>query len=191
MASIIPGKVEMGAKYMENKALFINPAGATEVSFLKNIPVPLVEASLPGNGEVPVIATPYGDVAISICYDADFPHLIRQASAKGADILLLPSGDWKEISQYHGLMASVRAIENGLSLVRTASGANSIATTPRGNIISSKSFSNTAVNVMIATVPSAGLKTIYSTAGDSFAFLCIGLCMLILVAAIRKKYQRA
>ncbi len=188
MASILPGKVEMGSRYLENKALLINPAGEVEVTFLKNIPVPLVEASLPGNGEVPVIATPYGNIAISICYDADFPRLIRQASSREADILLLPSGDWQEISPYHGLMASVRAIENGFSLVRTASGATSIATDPRGNIISTQKFHSSRPNVMVAHVAVAGVKTIYRAVGDSFALACIGMAGFLLAAAfVRKK----
>ena len=189
VAAIIPGKVEMGTKYLENKAIFINPSGEAENTFLKNTPVPLVEASIAGDGEVPVIATPYGRIAISICYDADFPGLIRQAAAKEADILLLPSGDWREISPYHGMMASVRAIENGLALVRPVSGANSIATDGYGRIVSSKNFDADQINVLIAQVPQSDIKTIYATVGNLLAWLSIGLAVFLSAFAFYRKIQ--
>jgi apolipoprotein N-acyltransferase len=191
MASLLPGKVEMGSKYIENKIIAINPEGKIEATFFKNKPVPVVEGSIPGDGEIPVINTPFGKVAISICYDADFPSLMRKASMKNADIMILPSGDWKEVSPFHARMAMLRAIENGFSLFRMASGATSIATDQHGRILSSTDFYTKGERIMIAHVPTQRKTTLYSKIGDAFAWGCIFLVVSIggyaLVNAYRTK----
>jgi apolipoprotein N-acyltransferase len=152
----------------------INEAGEIENIFFKNKPVPVVEGSIPGDGEVPVIETAYTRIGISICYDADFPSLLRKAGKQHADIVFLPSGDWKEITPYHADMARVRAIENGFSLVRPVSGATTIACDFKGRIISKKDFYDHGERIMVASVPTRGIVTIYSFIGDSLAYLCVG-----------------
>lgn len=179
MASFLPVKVELGAKFMENKALLIDPNGNVVETFFKNKPVPMVEGSVPGDGIVPVKKTHYGNVATSICYDADFPQLMLQAGKKHADILLLPSGDWREISPYHGNMARFRAVENGMSVVRSVSGAQSTAFDCYGRLISSRSFFDDGEKVMITHVPSRGVRTVYAMIGDSLIVIC-GLVLIAL-----------
>jgi apolipoprotein N-acyltransferase len=187
VASIIPGKVEIGKKFIENKALLFDPSGKVLNVFFKNRPVPLVEPSVAGDGTVPVIATPYGNLAISICYDADFPFLMRQAGEKDADILLIPSGDWREVSPYHGQMASVRAIENGASLLRPVSGARSIATDFSGNVIGGRDYEASGDKVIVAYLPVKGVNTLYTIIGDSFAWLCIIALIVLATMTVLKK----
>jgi apolipoprotein N-acyltransferase len=173
MASIIPGEVTMGSKYMENKALFIGPDGQVLTTFFKNKPVPLVEPSIRGDGKIPVIETEFGRIAISICYDADFPALMRQAGQQRADILLLPSGDWKEIDPYHAYMAKVRAIENGFSLLRPVSNATSITSDYLGVVTAASRFNATKENVLIGHLPIKGIPTLYAKWGDWLAWVCL------------------
>jgi predicted amidohydrolase len=45
----------------------------------------------PGNLGMPVFHMPFGRVACAICYDIWFPEVFRMASAKGADILCVPT----------------------------------------------------------------------------------------------------
>lgn len=191
LASLLPGKVEMGSKYMENKVMLINPSGEIENIFFKNKPVPVVEGSIPGDGEIPVVKTPFGNIAISICYDADFPSLMRKAGKKESDILILPSGDWKEVSPFHAHMATFRAIENGFSLFRMVSGATSMAADQQGRIISSIDFYTSGERVMIAYLPTERKRTLYSVIGDSFAWACALFLILniayVMKGAFRKK----
>jgi len=190
MASITPGKVEMGKKFMENKAILFSPSGTVLNIFFKNRPVPVVEPSVAGNGNVPVIETLFGKLATSICYDADFPQLMKQLGEKQADILLLPSGDWKEISPYHANMATVRAIENGVSLLRTVSGAQSIATDYHGRIIGSRNYYDEGDKVLVAYLPTKGIRTVYTLIGDTFAWLCTGGLVVLMLISLkdRKKH---
>ena len=191
VASIIAGKIEFGKKFIENKAILFDPEGNIVNVFFKNRPVPLVEPSIPGDGEIPVISTNYGKLAVSICYDADFPQLMGQVGRKGADILLLPSGDWKEVSPYHAQMAIVRAIENGTSLLRPVSGAVSIACDYHGNIAAQRSYFDSGERVVVAFLPIEGIRTLYSIVGDGFAWICISGFAGLLTSVISKYYKRS
>jgi apolipoprotein N-acyltransferase len=172
IGSFIPGKVEFGSKYIENKSLLIDPQGQVLNTFFKNKPVPIVEGSIAGDGVVPLTTTEHGRIATSICYDADYPTLMRQAGKNKADILVLPSGDWKEISPYHANMSRMRAVENGFSMLRTVSGATSIACDYYGRVISSSNFFDDGDKVLISYLPTSGIITVYSEIGDVFAWAC-------------------
>jgi apolipoprotein N-acyltransferase len=191
VAAILPGKVEFGKKFIENKALLITAKGELVNVFLKNKPVPVVEPSVPGNGKVPVIETSLGKLATSICYDADFPQLMRQAAQQNADILVLPSGDWKEIAPYHAQMAIVRAIENGFSLVRPVSHATSIVCDPYGRILGMKKYDDDGAKVLVSFVPVKRVKTIYSIVGDVVVYVCvIGLIGFIVQVVAKRKQPK-
>lgn len=189
LASLLKGKVELGTKYIENKIVFINPKGDVESIFFKNKPVPVVEGSVPGDGQIPVIETDFGRVALSICYDADFPSLMRKASSKGADIMILPSGDWREISPYHAQMATMRAVENGFSLFRMVSGATSVATDFNGRILSKTDFYTPGERIMTTYLPVRGRATVYSAAGDVLPWLCSGFLVVVALLTFSKKIE--
>jgi hypothetical protein len=72
----------------------------------------------PGDAAVATVDTPYGKLANLICFDADFPGLPRQSGGQGVDMMLVPSNDWREFGAVHTQKATLRAIENGYSLVR-------------------------------------------------------------------------
>lgn len=190
VASMHPGKIEFGKKFVENKTIFFGPDGKILNIFFKNKPVPMVEPSVAGDGNVPVVPTPYGNVGISICYDADFPALMQQLSEKNADILLLPSGDWKEVSPYHAQMAAVRGMENGVSLLRPVSFAQSIATDGDGRIIGLRNYYDQGEKVLVAYLPVNRTRTLYSMIGDSFAWLNLGGLFVFVIVAITSTMKR-
>ena len=191
LAALHPGKVEFGKKFVENKTIFFGPDGEILNVFFKNKPVPMVEPSVAGDGKVPVIPTPYGNVAISICYDADFPTLMRQLSDQRADILLLPAGDWREVSPYHAQMATVRSIENGVSLLRPVSFAQSIATDRNGRIVAMRNYYDKGQKVLVAHIPVNRVRTVYAVVGDSFAWLTVvGILYFIIVAIVQRLKPR-
>jgi apolipoprotein N-acyltransferase len=103
----------------QDESVLIDPSGKIVWIYQKAHPVPGEEdlRLVPGNGQIPVVATPYGRLATAICFDRDFPDIIRRAGQANADILLVPGGDWREIDPYHTQMATFEAIEAGSSLV--------------------------------------------------------------------------
>jgi len=60
-----------------------------------------------------VVASPFGGLGLSICYDVRFPELYRQLRVAGADILLVPAAFTYVTGQAHWLaLLRARAIEN-------------------------------------------------------------------------------
>ncbi len=173
LAVILPGKITDTRKFLENKTVLIGPGGKVLNTYFKNMPVPGVEPAVPGDGCIPVIATPYGNFSPAICYDADFPQLLRQTGQQGTDILLLPSGDWKAIAPFHSYVAIFRGIENGLSVVRQVNHGESLAANPYGNILASVSFFGSTDKTLVAYVPTKRVPTLYNVIGDAFAYACI------------------
>ncbi|MBI4215453.1 MAG: hypothetical protein HY602_01895 [Parcubacteria group bacterium] len=176
-------------KKMENKIILITPSGEIAWKYLKAIPVPGAENALmvKGDGVIHDLETPYGKIAAAICFDLDFPNHIRQAGQKNIGLMFAPSGDWKEISPYHTYMASVRAIENGFSLVRPTRGGLSAAFDYRGKLLAQMDHFTTQDRILFAHIPTQGVKTLYSRLGDWFAWLSlIGLGGLVLFAVRRR-----
>ncbi|MBU3065150.1 hypothetical protein KO481_26925 [Nocardia sp. NEAU-G5] len=168
--------------YGRDETHLIAPDGTVMWTYQKSHPIPGLETYTPGNGKVPVVNTPYGRIANVICYDADFPAMMHT----DADIMLVPGGDWPQFGRLHTQMSSLRAIENGYSLVRQDFNGWSAAYDYHGQPISTQ---NTTVDhgPWIVDVPTRGTTTIYRLTGDVFAWLCLaGSLVLICIATIRR-----
>jgi apolipoprotein N-acyltransferase len=127
-----------------------------------------------------------------ICYDNDFPDLIRQVGQSGVDILLLPYKDWASIKVQHAQMAALRAIENGVSLVRPTLSGLSTAVDPQGRTLAQVDSYATDAPTLVAMVPTQGMPTLYARIGDTFAYLCIaGLLWLIILAFLQRSTHKA
>lgn len=160
---------------LENKIVLIQSDGTPAWEFLKAHPVPGGEAaiSIRGDGKLRALDTPYGRLSSAICFDADFPQLLRQAGRLGTDLLLDPSNDWKAIDPWHTRMASFRAIEEGFNLVRHTSQGLSAAFDYQGRQLASMDHYLTTDRVLVAQVPTQGTRTLYALLGDWFAWICL------------------
>ena len=174
------------SRSMFDEIILLDPSGSVVWRYQKAHPVP-GEPFPPGDGKVPTVQTPYGRLSNVICFDADFPGTIRQAGQAGADVLLVPGNDWREIDPLHTQMASFRAIENGFSLVRQVSHGLAMTVDYEGHVLAASDFFTSDPQVMVAYVPMQGVHTIYATIGDLFAWLSIaGLVVLIGFAIARR-----
>lgn len=171
------GTLEPGAERpVDNKAVLLNPSGVVAFSYTKITAVPGPEAhmNVRGKGLLPVADTPYGRIASAICFDLDFPQIIRQVGRSRADLLLVPASDWQAITYLHQIMAEFRAVENGVAMFRITRWGGSGAIDPYGRRLASMDDFTTHNNVMVAQVPSsAGIRTVYACVGDLFAWLCV------------------
>ncbi|MEV5499861.1 nitrilase-related carbon-nitrogen hydrolase [Nonomuraea fuscirosea] len=172
------------APYLRNKTIMVTPDGRVAWDYDKTHPTPM-EALTPGSGRVPVIATTYGDLAGAICYDADFPALMRQAAGR-AGLMIVPSRDWQGMGEAHAQRAVFRAVENGYTLLRPADEGLSEAVDPHGRVLATAdSFATDQVS-MVAYLRAQVVRTVYGTVGDLFSWLCLtGLAVVIVVSAIR------
>lgn len=163
------------ARALENKAVLVDPTGEIAFSYVKTHPVPGIEAmaSARGDGRPPTRDTEYGRLATVVCYDMDFPPLLRRVGRARADILLVPASDGKAIVQLHHVQAVFRAVENGVCMLRSARWGLSSAVDPLGRTLATMDDSLAAQKAMVAQLPIAGVATIYSRIGDLFAWLCV------------------
>jgi apolipoprotein N-acyltransferase len=128
-----------------------------------------------------------------ICYDADFPIIVKQAGRKDANILFVPSGDPNvAVAQLHAHQAIFRAIENGVSLVRQDTNRGlSIATDPYGRVLATMDTHTTSERVMVVQVPTKRVFTVYSVIGDMFGWLSVVGFVAIMVWVIARGRKRA
>lgn len=148
----------------ENRLLIADPQGAIVLDHVK-FGGNEFEGSLRGDGVLQTVETPYGLLSGVICWDTDFPVVLRQAGRLGVDILLSPANDWQEISPQHGQMTAFRAVENGMTVVRQANHGLSLVTDPLGRTLAAADhFAGQRSTVSFA--PISGVVTIYSLIGD-------------------------
>ena len=163
------------ARALENKAVLIDPAGEVAFSYVKTHPVPGIEAmvSVRGDGRPPTQDTEYGRLSTVVCYDMDFPPLLRKVGRARSDVLLVPASDNKNIVHLHHVQAVFRAVENGVSMLHAARWGLSSAVDPLGRTLATMDDALATQKVMVAQIPTAGVATIYSRIGDLFAWLCV------------------
>jgi apolipoprotein N-acyltransferase len=159
----------------------IEPDGHVAWEYNKARPVPGAEAAMQirGDGRLRSLDTPYGRLSSVICFDADFPGLLAQAGALRADIVLDPSNDWRAIDPWHTQMASFRALEQGVNLVRQTSQGLSAAFDYQGRRLSSMDHYHTADYVLVSEVPTRGVHTVYSRLRDWLAWVCAAVFLML------------
>ncbi len=185
LAVMPPGYPRQAA--CKNKVVLLSPEGKALLTYLKARPVP-GEPCLKGSGRLQATDTDLARLGSAICYDMDFPGLIRQAGRNGTDLMLVPSSDWREITTLHKRMAAFRAVENGFNLLRAANKGLSAGVDYRGATLATHDYWRDAeVSFMMAALPRRGTRTIYARIGDLPAWLAIlGFLLLSGLAVLRK-----
>ncbi len=190
-----PEKVGKEAEFIENKVLTYGPDGSLLNTYYKNIPVMGVEPSFPGDGNIPVIKTPYGNLSPIICYDADHPDLIAQVQNKETDVLVVPTGDWDAISPYHTQMAAVRCIENGVSMIKSTSNGLSAMIDDKGRLLKTLDyFTTTGSRILVHDMKINKTHTFYSVCqplfikGLGYGFL-ICLLYVLFKGIFRRRFK--
>jgi apolipoprotein N-acyltransferase len=188
------GVLNRQAPFLRNQAILLDPQGNIVWTYDKARPVPGLDDLMPGDGRVPTVDTPYGRLATLICFDADFPTLARQGGRHGVDLMLVPSNDWREFGGVHTRKATLRAIENGYSLVRPDSNGLAQTVDYQGRVLATSDYFTSDQQTMIAYVPTKGVRTIYGVVGDVFAWLCLAALALLtgmsVSMALRRKPAR-
>ena len=178
--------------YLRNQSVLVDPNGNVAWTYDKAHPIPGMEMLIPGDGQVPILDTPHGRLATVICFDLDFPALARQAGHKRADIMLVPSNDWRGFGRVHTEKATIRAIENGYSVVRPDTNGLSRAIDYQGRAIASADFFATDRQVVVADLPIGGARTMYAAVGDLFAWACaVALALITALVLLRPRRRPA
>jgi apolipoprotein N-acyltransferase len=152
---------------------------------------PLVEqasAFSPGRDMV-MLPTSHGAVSTAICYEIVFPRLVGESVTRGSQLLTTITNDaWYGHSSapyQHFLQASMRAIEQGRFLARSANTGISGFVDPYGRVLQKTDIFERAI--LVGDVRLLDGRTIYGRIGDLFAYICAALTAVALLFAPRRR----
>jgi apolipoprotein N-acyltransferase len=121
---------------------------------------------------MPALGHQYG---VFICYEAAFPHLVRQFVKRGADVLVNLSNDGYfghlDAREQHLLLVRMRAVENRRFIIRATNDGITAVIDPAGEIRESLPPYKELAAIM--HYGSKTGQTFYSAHGDWFAWLCL------------------
>jgi apolipoprotein N-acyltransferase len=181
-AYVIPLRAE-GPVQFENKYVWVRADGVLDHTYFKHHPAP-GEPALVGTAPLSAVEGTYGRAGGALCYDYDFPSLARRHGALGVDLVALPSSDWRGIDPIHTQMAALRAIEDGVSIVRSTRFGLSAGIDPQGRIRAQRSSFESDERVLVIDLPRHGIRTPYRAIGDvlvyaSAAFMLVALAYIL------------
>ncbi|MDX2159314.1 MAG: apolipoprotein N-acyltransferase [Hyphomicrobiaceae bacterium] len=137
-----------------------------------------------GTSPRPLLAVPglprFGPL---ICYEAIFPGAVIQGSERPAVLLNVTNDGWFGNTigpQQHLHQARVRAVEEGLPLIRSANNGVSAVIDAQGRVVGTLGLD--VVGVLDADLPGAAAAPLYARVGD-LAFVALWLALLLIVAA--------
>ncbi|WP_310555650.1 nitrilase-related carbon-nitrogen hydrolase [Flavobacterium sp.] len=181
---VTPYVINNGTK-SENKTLLLSPNDpiiSTHYKYGGNF----LEGTVEGNKIIKTIKTPYGNLTSIVCWDGDFPSIVKQVGAENTDVLLIPASDWKEVNPLHATIAIFRGIENGCSVVRQTRNGLSFMTDPRGKIMTRMDHFETNSWIMSGQVPNKKMWTLYPIIGDLFGWLSLIGFIFLLIKSVSK-----
>jgi len=118
---------------------------------------------------------------VSAPVDVSYPELLQQAGRNHVDVLFAPTHDILPWAATDAAEARYRAIENGFVLVRATGNGPSLMVDPQGRIVAEQDYFTSQTGIMLASVPTHGVTTVYGRIGDVFAYM--GVLGLLTLAA--------
>ena len=151
---------------------------------------PLVEAvSDFSAGEEPVLLPVGGHlISTAICYEIVYPNLVRQFVLGGSELLTTITNDaWfgRTSAPYqHFAQASMRAIEDGRYLVRSANTGISGIVDPYGRVLDRTTIDEPAV--LVGDARFLRTTTLYTRIGDVVAYASVVVTLALVVLSRRR-----
>ena len=128
-------------------------------------------------------------ISVAICYEVVYPDLVRQFVAGGSELLTTITNDaWfgqTSAPSQHFQQASMRAIENGRYLVRSANTGISGIVDPYGRVVEQTAIFQPAV--LVGEARYLRTSTFYSRHGDILAYASAFATAALVVLARRVK----
>jgi len=174
-----------------NSAIYLSAEGQIAGRYDKRFLVPFGEFIPPMFGWIKKVSSEAGDftpgdkaqtfvagehaIGPFICYEAAFPHLVREVAAAGADVFVNLSNDGyfgrSAARDQHLLLARMRAVENHRWLLRSTNDGITASIDPVGRVWDRFPDWKRAVGRLRFGWEKA--RTPYTRWGDWFAWLCL------------------
>jgi apolipoprotein N-acyltransferase len=162
-----------------NKYRVYLPDGSLADEYVKRHPVP-GDPDTVGQARARAVRFDGVNYSGAICYDYGSPEIARDNARDGGEVALVPASDWRGIDPLHGRMALVNAVAMGLPLVRPVRGATSIVSDAYGRVLGSLRADGAGDGVLVASVPTARVPTLFFRTGDLLPLAGAAFCLLVL-----------
>ena len=143
---------------------------------------------VPGSNYAPARGAE-GGIGIFICYEEIFPQLVRRLAPRRPGLLVNISDDaWygDTSASYQTMeMARLRAVENRLYLLRATNDGITDVIDPYGRVLATLPRHRQAA--LMARFDYEGEETFYAAHGDVFAWLCLGIGVVLAAQAARRR----
>ena len=140
---------------------------------------------VPGNNYT-LFRTPQARFGVVICFEVIFPDLVRHFVLNGAEVMATITNDaWfgKSAAPYqHFAMVVFRAVENRVYFARAANTGISGFISPKGETLEASQLF--VEDALLQTISPSTTRTIYTTYGDIFAWICIFITGIVMILAL-------
>lgn len=194
---VFGGMTSRGDTEYSSAAYVVGPTGQTFGVYEKRNPLPFFKDGKPGTA-YPVFDWYVGDRKIpfgaTICFDLSFERNARILAGNGARVIVVPSvenAEWPRLEQsQHGIVAPLRAVENGVGILRCSAPGPSQIVAPTGRVRHSLASGSAGVIVGFPGYGD-GRRTAYNRYGWLLPYFCqmvtVSWTGWLLREAIRKR----
>ncbi len=184
--SLITAGFKIDGSPDKNIAAVFFPDGKTVLEYQKKYLVEGWERSFGSGSNVLIFDYKNIKIGTAICRDMDYPEWIRKYSS--ADILLVPSWDFRADNWWHSRMAVLRGVDNGFTILRPAKEGDLTVSGPCGQIIKESVFDkNKRDHQLISDIKIVKRDTFYSKTGDWFCIINLIAAFYFAVFAVVKR----
>lgn len=114
-------------------------------------------------------------VGVPICFDTEFTDVTRDLVRRGADVIMVPNSDPQTpnnlFNHLHSAVIPFRAAENGVPIAWSEPTFGSIVVDSLGRVVGRASAMQGSI--AFAEVHPRTRRTLFTVAGDYFAYLCV------------------
>lgn len=175
--------------FFENKMILIDPLGKIILDFEKR------RTQYKASNPLPIVETSIGKISTALSFDIFDSHTFLQWRSQKPDLLIISSNGWNDkwsdMDKLQLEAARARAIEHGITIIKSTEKGISAIIDPRGNILAKMDYNIIKPERSLSIhVPLDKSRSVYLLAGNAFNFLSIillvGLSIFKLIT-LRKK----
>ena len=123
--------------------------------------------------------------AVAICRDMDFPAMLKSDAILHPSLFAVPAWDFDRDRWGHARLAIMRGVENGFAVARAAKDGLLTLTDAYGRLMAIKPSESGGMVMLVGDLQRGPGETSYATIGDTFAWACLGLGLLLLGWTVR------
>ena len=188
--TVIAGLNRVGRAPKRNTAFVFGPEGQLLVAYEKAFPLPGFERGYERGTSPGVFSLSGATAGVAVCKDMDFPSWLRRYAAAGARIVFVPAWDFVDDGPLHARMATVRGVEGGFAVVRSAQEGLVTISDHMGRTLATRMSSESRDVLLVGDVPLGPSRTLYSLAGDWFGVTSLTLTLVIVGIATMRARSR-